>query len=153
MKNVLLKVFFTLQIALALFGIYFFGGYYDPPIASPAQIVDTPAPSYEPIPLHSPDPVADAWWYKIAAEFNIDIPYQTPGPALSDVYAEPTPAPTKPRPTEPHYKYIINKYSMKFHLPDCEYAQKMNPDNKQYSNSSRAILVSLGYDPCNWCNP
>ena len=64
-----------------------------------------------------------------------------------------TPAPTKPRPTEPHYKYIINKYSMKFHLPDCSYAQKMNPDNKQYSNSSRAILVSLGYDPCNWCNP
>lgn len=153
MKKIMLPLFLFLQIGLVLFGVYQFDGFSDLAEAPPAQIIETPAPSYEPIPLHSPDPVADAWWYKIAADFNIDIPYQTPGPSLSDEYSELTPAPTKPRPTEPHYKYVINKYSMKFHLPDCAYAQKMNPDNKQYSNSSRAILVSLGYDPCNWCNP
>jgi len=50
-------------------------------------------------------------------------------------------------------KYVLNRYSQVFHLPDCEYAQKINPENKEYSNSSRAILLSLGYSPCKWCNP
>lgn len=50
------------------------------------------------------------------------------------------------------YSYIGNQNSKKFHLPECDGANKMNEKNKVYFYS-RQTAINKGYSPCNSCNP
>lgn len=49
--------------------------------------------------------------------------------------------------------YILNKNSMKFHLPACPSVEKMKESNKIYYNGSREEIIGMGYDPCSQCRP
>jgi len=48
--------------------------------------------------------------------------------------------------------YIGNKNSKKFHLPDCQWAEKISPGNRVYFKS-RDEAVKAGYVPCKVCRP
>lgn len=64
---------------------------------------------------------------------------------------------TEPPVTEPpatgETEYILNTNSMKFHDPDCEWAQKISDRNRQDYTGSREDLIEQGYTPCGGCNP
>ena len=49
--------------------------------------------------------------------------------------------------------YVLNKNSMKFHLPDCSSVEKMKESNKIYFDGSRDEVIGMGYAPCSQCNP
>ena len=49
--------------------------------------------------------------------------------------------------------YVLNKNSMKFHLPDCSSVEKMKESNKIYFGGSRDEVIGMGYAPCSQCNP
>ena len=49
--------------------------------------------------------------------------------------------------------YVLNVKSKKFHLPDCSGLGKMNPENREDYEGSRADLVKAGYEPCGTCKP
>lgn len=51
------------------------------------------------------------------------------------------------------YKYVGNKNSMKFHLPDCRFVSLMNENNKVFFECSREQVVSEGFSPCEKCCP
>ena len=67
------------------------------------------------------------------------------------------PPATEPPVTEPPVTggtdYILNTNSMKFHDPDCEWAQKISDRNRQEYTGSREELIDQGYTPCGGCNP
>ncbi len=71
------------------------------------------------------------------------------------------PAETEPEPTEPDMTappsggtdYVLNVNSMKFHDPDCEWAQKISDRNRADYTGSREDLIEQGYTPCGGCNP
>lgn len=48
--------------------------------------------------------------------------------------------------------YIGNKNSKKFHLPDCQWAEKISPRNRVYFKS-RNEAIKAGYVPCKVCRP
>jgi micrococcal nuclease len=48
--------------------------------------------------------------------------------------------------------YIGNKNSKKFHLPDCQWAEKIAPGNRVYFKS-RDEAIKAGYEPCKVCKP
>jgi len=48
--------------------------------------------------------------------------------------------------------YIGNKNSKKFHLPDCQRAEKISPANRVYFKS-RDEAIKAGYVPCKVCRP
>ncbi len=48
--------------------------------------------------------------------------------------------------------YVCSQKSDKFHLPDCEWAQKINSKNKITYNSRDAAIAD-GKVPCQVCNP
>ncbi|SHI46580.1 Ada metal-binding domain-containing protein [Desulfofundulus thermosubterraneus] len=48
--------------------------------------------------------------------------------------------------------YIGNARSKKFHRPDCEWAQKIAPENRMEFRT-RAAAMSEGYEPCKVCRP
>ncbi len=49
--------------------------------------------------------------------------------------------------------YILNKNSMKFHLPSCAGAAQISEKNRRTYEGSRAELIERGYKPCNDCRP
>lgn len=49
--------------------------------------------------------------------------------------------------------YILNTNTKKFHLSSCSAVIRMSEKNKQYTQSSRDIIVSDGYSACGICNP
>ncbi|WP_303295193.1 zinc-ribbon domain-containing protein [Methanobrevibacter woesei] len=49
-------------------------------------------------------------------------------------------------------EYVASSKTDKFHLPDCEWAQKISPQNLVTFNSREAALDS-GRTPCSVCNP
>lgn len=49
--------------------------------------------------------------------------------------------------------YVLNIGTHKFHLPDCDSVEDMNPQNKKDYSGSRQDLINQGYDPCKRCNP
>lgn len=71
------------------------------------------------------------------------------------------PEPTEPPVTEPPVTespsagtdYTLNTNSMKFHDPDCEWAQKISDKNRQDYTGSREDLIEQGYTPCGSCDP
>ena len=50
-------------------------------------------------------------------------------------------------------KYVLNTSSEKFHLPDCSGLSRMNPENREDYEGSRADLIKAGYEPCGTCKP
>jgi len=48
--------------------------------------------------------------------------------------------------------YIGNKNSKKFHLPDCQWAEKISRGNRVYFKS-RDEALKAGYEPCKVCRP
>ena len=48
--------------------------------------------------------------------------------------------------------YVGNANSKKFHHADCNYAAKMNPNNRVAFNT-RDEAIAAGYVPCKRCNP
>lgn len=57
-----------------------------------------------------------------------------------------------PAPASANVTYVCSQKSDKFHLTDCEWAQKINPKNKITYNS-RDAAVADGRIPCQVCNP
>ena len=49
--------------------------------------------------------------------------------------------------------YVVNTNTGKFHKPDCQSVQDMNPNNRLYWDGSRQDLIDAGYQPCGGCNP
>lgn len=48
--------------------------------------------------------------------------------------------------------YIGNSNTHKFHVPDCSWVPKIDPEHKVcFSSASKAIAA--GYDPCKKCHP
>ncbi len=56
-------------------------------------------------------------------------------------------------PDTPSQSYTLNKKSMKFHYPDCEWALKISNKNRKDYEGSRDDLIAEGYTPCGSCNP
>ncbi len=48
--------------------------------------------------------------------------------------------------------FIGNSKTLKFHLPYCQWARRINPANKVYFKS-REEALKRGYKPCKICNP
>ena len=49
--------------------------------------------------------------------------------------------------------YYLNTYRKKFHRPNCESVQQMDPDNRQAFYGTREEAIKQGYSPCNNCKP
>ncbi len=49
--------------------------------------------------------------------------------------------------------FVINKGTRKFHLPDCDSADEIKPQNKENYSGERQQLLDTGYTPCSRCNP
>lgn len=60
-------------------------------------------------------------------------------------------APATPKPAT--NSYILNTHSMKFHRSDCGIGQSTSAANKSYYNGTRQQVISMGYSPCQRCNP
>ena len=50
-------------------------------------------------------------------------------------------------------QYVLNTYSMIFHIPECRDVEKIKSDNYQESNDSKESLMEQGFKPCGHCNP
>ena len=48
--------------------------------------------------------------------------------------------------------YVGSSTTMKFHLKDCQWAQKMKEENKVYLSGYNEF-IKQGYAPCKSCNP
>ncbi len=68
------------------------------------------------------------------------------GALEGETKAKPTPAIPSPS------GYIGNARSLKFHRPDCEWAQKTAPQNRVVFKS-RDEAIKQGYQPCKVCQP
>ena len=55
---------------------------------------------------------------------------------------------TEPVPTK---DFIVNKNTLKFHYPSCQYVGMMLEENKLFVTSTYNTLVGEGYSPCNIC--
>ena len=49
--------------------------------------------------------------------------------------------------------YVLNKSTMKFHLPSCSSCSKIKAENKGSYTGSRDDLIGQGYSPCGNCHP
>ena len=60
---------------------------------------------------------------------------------------------TSPDTPSQNKSYTLNINSLKFHDPDCEWAQKISSKNRKDYVGSREDLIAEGYTPCGSCNP
>lgn len=49
--------------------------------------------------------------------------------------------------------YVLNKNTMKFHLPGCSSVDTIKPKNRQDTTMSRDEVIGSGFVPCKRCNP
>lgn len=49
--------------------------------------------------------------------------------------------------------YVLNMSSRKFHKPSCSSVEKISPQNRKDTDSSKDKLLSEGFSPCGSCNP
>ncbi len=71
-----------------------------------------------------------------------------------DDNAEETPKEPDPDEVAPDLAtYIVNKSGLKIHEKDCVYADKINAENKKYTNLSYEELLADKYVPCGHCMP
>jgi len=54
---------------------------------------------------------------------------------------------------ESEYTYILNKKSLKIHLPSCDGVQSMSEKNKVYFSGTKEEALAQGYSPCGSCKP
>lgn len=47
--------------------------------------------------------------------------------------------------------YVCNKSTGVYHLKSCYMVNRMNGENKLYTNSSRSVIAAAGYRPCGKC--
>ncbi len=59
---------------------------------------------------------------------------------------------TEPAATQEANQYVGSVNSDKYHLPDCQWAQKILPENEIWFGSKQEAKES-GYVPCKVCNP
>lgn len=83
------------------------------------------------------------------AQPGIEIDYKTGNSWLSDVLI----TTTKMSETLIANDYILNTNSKKIHLPSCQYANSMNPKNKERFSGTINELLEKGYSPCGSCKP
>lgn len=82
-------------------------------------------------------------------------PPESEPPTIQPPETEP---PTDPSVTEPPAgndgtDYVLNTSSMKFHLPGCEWAEKISNRNRKEYTGHREDLLDQGYTPCGSCDP
>ncbi len=49
--------------------------------------------------------------------------------------------------------YVLNTKSLKFHYPNCEWAEKISYKNRKEYTGDWEDLLDQGYSPCGSCNP
>ena len=54
---------------------------------------------------------------------------------------------------EKDISYIGNKNTYRFHYPECKSVSQMKDKNKVYLSGTRDEVISMGYEPCQNCNP
>jgi micrococcal nuclease len=64
-------------------------------------------------------------------------------------FNKPIPPPNTPTPPK---IYVGSKNSDKYHYPDCEWAQKILPENQVWFSSANDAITQ-GYQPCKVCHP
>lgn len=69
--------------------------------------------------------------------------------------AKPTEKATEKKTAAPSAQktYVLNKSTMKFHLPSCSSCSKIKAENKGSYTGSRDDLIGQGYSPCGNCHP
>lgn len=58
-----------------------------------------------------------------------------------------------PLPVEKKVTYVLNNRSMKFHFSDCFSVKKISNKNREIFEGNRKYIISIGYEPCEICNP
>lgn len=79
-------------------------------------------------------------------------PVVTPEPIVTQapvITTEPSVSQEEPQGTT----YILNTNTKKFHYPSCSSVGQMKEKNKKEYTENREDVISMGYDPCKWCNP
>lgn len=82
-----------------------------------------------------------------------DPPVQTEPPLETEPPVQTEPVQTEPPVSSDGANYILNTNSMKFHDPNCEWAQKISDRNRAEYTGDRQDLIDLGYTPCGGCHP
>ena len=59
---------------------------------------------------------------------------------------------TPSEPEEEAQDYVVNNNTDKFHLPTCQYANSMKPENREEVHAKRSELIE-SFDPCGSCKP
>lgn len=57
------------------------------------------------------------------------------------------------RSAEAEQHYVLNKNTMRFHYPWCASVSQIKDENRWDYTASRSRIISLGYEPCERCNP
>lgn len=81
---------------------------------------------------------------------GITIDYKTGDSWLSDSIPKPATSETD-NASENHY--VLNKNSLKVHIPDCTSVDKISDNNKEDYYGNLEELIENGYAPCKQCNP
>jgi outer membrane biosynthesis protein TonB len=95
----------------------------------------TPAPTPRPSPEPTPEPASEP------------TPGPTPGPMEDGPDADPSPGESEAR------DYVLNKNTMKFHVPSCKSASQIKEKNREDYTGTREEIIDMGYEPCKNCNP
>ena len=88
--------------------------------------------------------------------FNVFVYNVQPGIEIDYTTGESRRAPdavTAPDVLPEDASYVLNKNSLKFHLPSCESVSDMAEKNRIYSSDGRDSIINSGYVPCKRCNP
>lgn len=109
----------------------------------------SPSPTVELI-RSAPELTPEAIPEPTAEPSPVPTPKPTPEPT-----PEPTPKPTpEPTPTPaPVFTYVANTNTMKFHRPGCSSVSSMKDKNKAVYETTRADMISMGFEPCGKCKP
>lgn len=73
--------------------------------------------------------------------------------AVATPEASPDPAEKTRSAAESAPAYVLNPETLRFHLPGCSWAEKINPDRRIEYSGSRETLLEVGYRPCHYCKP
>lgn len=87
---------------------------------------------------------------------GVEIDYATGENWLADedVSAEGSEGTVSPLPEDgQEVTYVLNRNSMKFHEESCNSVDDMSEENKEVFEGNRDYLISIGYEPCGYCNP
>jgi hypothetical protein len=52
----------------------------------------------------------------------------------------------------PRARYVVNLKSGRYHLLNCQYGKKINPENKKFFSSLEEV-THRDFQPCSYCRP